>query len=132
MTFKIFLIFSIGLVSFLASAQDIHVKYGFNNYSLNITSDEITFKKKEFTSTVKKESCNTKLFNDFTARFQDLQKENPKEQTKGAEFLVNYKVDKKEGTVTPTHPYAQVLLGIPQSFDIFKLATEFRCQEGKK
>lgn len=132
MNLKLLLLISITSFSSLTFGQDIQVSYGFNHYSLNMTKEEITFKKKEFSATVKKEACSTKLFNDFIERFSVLTKEKPKNQTSGAEFLVKYKVDKKEGTLTPSHSYAQKLLSIPDSFDVFKLATEFRCQEGKK
>lgn len=113
-------------------AQSINVEYGFNLYSLNMSDKEITFQKKEYVITVTKEECSTKLFNDYKKRFSILTKETPKDQTTGSEFLVKYKVDAKSGTLTPDHPYAQVLLSIPKTFDVFKLATEFRCQKDKK
>ena len=132
MKLKILLICSLSCLSALAYSQEIKVEYGFNHYSLSMSKEEITFKKKSFSATVKKEECSTKLFNDFIERYAVLTKEEPKDQKTGAEFLVKYKVNKREGILTPTHPYAQTLLSIPQSFDVFKLATEFRCQEGKK
>lgn len=97
-----------------------------------MTDKEITFKKKEYVATVVKEECSKKLFNDYKERFSILTKEIPKDETTGSEFLVKYKVDLKSGTLTPNHPYAQVLLSIPKNFDVFKLATEFRCQKDKK
>lgn len=113
-------------------AQSIQVEYGFNIYSLAITEQEITYKKKDFTAVVKKEKCSTKLFNDYASKFKEMKKDLPKDQTSGAEFLVKYKIDDKEGILTPSHPLAQKLLSIPNSFDVFKLATEFRCEKDKK
>lgn len=114
-------------------AQKIEVEYGFNIYSLNISEKEITYQKKDFQALVTKEECSTKLFNDYASKFKDLTKDLPKDQTTGAEFLVKYKIDDKEGVLTPSHPFAQKLLSIPSSFDVFKLATEFRCEKkGKK
>ena len=121
-----------GLFTQSLLAQSIQVEYGFNIYSLNLTDKEVKFQKKEYVATVTKEECSTKLFNDYVSRFANLAKEQPKDQTTGSEFLVKYKVDDKEGVLTPQHPFAQKLLAIPQSFDVFKLATEFRCQKDKK
>lgn len=122
----------IGLFSVNAFSQEIRVEYGFNIYSLKMTKEEITYIKKDFEATVKKEPCSTNLFNDFVERFSDLTQDKPQNQTTGSQFLVKYKVDNKEGILTPTHSYAQKLLNIPNSFDVFKLATEIRCQKGKQ
>lgn len=129
---KLSFLFLIGLFSVNAFSQEIRVEYGFNFYSLKMTKDEITYIKKDFEAVVKKEPCSTNLFNDFVERFSDLTKNKPQNQTAGSEFLVKYQVDKKAGVLTPNHPFAQKLLNIPNSFDIFKLATEFRCQKGKQ
>ena len=110
-------------------AQQIEVEYGFNIYSLNLTEKEITYQKKEYKAVVTKEECSTKLFNDYASKYKDIGKDLPKDQTTGAEFLVKYKIDGKEGILTPSHPLSQKLLSIPNSFDVFKLATEFRCEK---
>ena len=120
------------LCSFSVLAQDIDVEYGFNIYSIKITEKDVTFKKKNFVSKVTKEKCSTNLFNDFIKKFKPLTTEKPENQTNGSEFYVKYKVEQKNGILTPKHPFAQKLLSIPQQFDIFKLATEFRCQKDKK
>ncbi len=125
-------LFLAGFFSQSLFAQSIHVEYGFNIYSLNLTPKEVTFQKKEYVAKVTKEECSTKLFNDYVSRFSDLTKDQPKDQTTGSEFLVKYKIDDKEGVLTPQHPFAQKLLGIPGSFDVFKLATEFRCEKKDK
>lgn len=133
MKLNFFLLLLTGLFTQSLLAQSIHVEYGFNIYSLNLTSKEVKFQKKEYVAIVTKEECSTKLFNDYVSRFADLSKEQPKDQTTGSEFLVKYKIDGKEGVLTPQHPFAQKLLDIPSSFDVFKLATEFRCEKkGKK
>ena len=129
---KIPLLLLLGFFTHSLWAQSINVEYGFNIYSLNMTDKEITFQKKEYVATVTKEECSTKLFNDYKKRFSILTKETPKDQTTGSEFLVKYKVDAKSGTLTPNHPYAQALLSIPKTFDVFKLATELRCHKDKK
>lgn len=123
------LVFFLALVPLTALGQSIKVEYGFNIYSLDIGAKEITFKKKEFVSTVKKEECSTNLFNDFAQKFEVLKLEKPQDETKGEGFKVKYTVDSRKGVLPPTHPYAQLLLSIPQRFDAFKLATEFRCQK---
>lgn len=132
MKLNLLMIILAGLFTQSLMAQSIHVEYGFNIYSLNLTAKEVTFQKKEYVATVTKEECSTKLFNDYVSRFANLSKERPKDQTTGSEFLVKYKIDGKEGVLTPQHPFAQKLLGIPGSFDVFKLATEFRCQKKDK
>lgn len=132
-TMKQLLFLTLGLFSFTTMAQSIHVEYGFNIYDLTITDQEITYTKKEFEAVVKKEKCSTNLFNDFQERMRKLSTEKkPADETKGSEFLVKYKIDNKEGVLTPKHPFAQKLLSIPQEFDVFKLATEFRCEKEKK
>ena len=133
MKLRLLLLSLLGLSSLSAFAQTIKVEYGFNIYSLDITNKEITFKKKEFEAVVKKEKCSTNLFNDFALRFKALSSDKkPDDQSTGSEFLVKYKIDKKEGILTPQHPLAQRLLRIPKEFDVFKLATEFRCEKEKK
>lgn len=129
---KISLILLLGFFTRSLWAQSINVEYGFNIYALNMNDKEITFQKKEYVAKVTKEECSTKLFNDYKQRLSILTKETPKDQTTGSEFLVKYKIDAKSGTLTPSHPFAQVLLSIPKTFDVFKLATEFRCQKDKK
>src|SRR5690606_560239 len=112
-----------------AFAQSIKVEYGFNIYSLDIGAKEITFKKKEFVSSVVKEECSSNLYQDFAQGFKALTQEKPKDQSAGEGFKVKYTVDSRKGILPPGHPYAQLLLSIPQRFDSFKLATEFRCQK---
>ena len=112
-------------------AQEIDVEYGFNIYSIKITEKDVTFKKKNFASKVTKEKCSTNIFNDFIKKFKPLSTEKPEDQTTGSEFYVKYKIEQKNGILTPKHPFSQKLLSIPQQFDIFKLATKFRCKEKK-
>lgn len=123
------LLFVLAFVPLTGLAQSIKVEYGFNIYSLDIRAKEITFKKKEFVSTVVKEECSTNLYNDFAEGFQVLTKEKPKDKSIGEGFQVKYTVDSRKGILPPSHPYAQLLLSIPQRFDGFKLATEYRCKK---
>ena len=129
----IFVTFSLLLLPLTSFAQNIDVEYGFNKYSLKMSSSEIKFQKKNHIIVVKKEECSANLFNDFTDRFAKLAKVKQPDQKKVKldDFQVKYKVDKNAGNLNTTHPYAKTLLSIPQQFDIFKLATEFRCEDKK-
>lgn len=123
--------FTLLLLPMSAFSQTILVEYGHNIYSLEMSENEIRFQKKEHVAIVTKQPCSTNLFNDFKTRFSALTNL-PEDKVSGAEFLVKYKVGDKEGIQITTHPYSQVLLSIPKQFDIFKLATEYRCKKGSK
>ncbi|MFA5584030.1 MAG: hypothetical protein WDA09_07420 [Bacteriovoracaceae bacterium] len=111
-------------------SQTIDVKYGHNIFSIKKDGDEITYQKKNFVHTTKKEKCSTNLFNKYVKdTITPIVKGKYTSQKSGSEFLVEFKINGNEGVLPDTDPFAQQLLRIPASYDHFRLSTEFRCQK---
>lgn len=125
-TFLILILFGSAL-----HAQTIHIEYGFNIFSLEINENQITYKKKSYTDSVKKQKCSENLFNNFSLKIKALIKKAPKDDKESGDFMVRYRFDNKTGILSPASRYGKKLLTLSQDFESFRLATEFRC-EGEK
>lgn len=110
-------------------AQTIHVEYGFNIFSLEVSENKITYKKKSYTESVKKQKCSENLFHHFTEKIKALTKKAPQDHKDNGDFMVKYRIENKTGALLPTSAFAKKLLNLPRDFDSFRLTTELRCEK---
>lgn len=125
-TSVLFMILSLSL-----DAKTLHIEYGFNIFSLEISDSEIKYQKKTYKDSVVKKKCSEKLFNNFSNRVLNLTKNFPASDKDSDDFMVNYRFENKTGKLSPGNSYAKRLLLLGKDFEAFKIATEFRC-EGEK
>ena len=119
------------LLSATLKAQTLHIEYGFNIFSIEVTEKEIKYQKKTYHDSVIKRKCSANLFNNFSNKVLNLTKSFPPSDESSADFMVKYRFGNKTGKLNPSSSYAKRLLLLAQDFDAFRLATEFRC-EGEK
>lgn len=119
------------LLSSIATAQSIQVEYGFNIFSLEIKEDKIIYQKKSYQDSVQVKECSKKLFNNFSRKVTTLFKQLPKDAHNSGDFMIKYQFDSKKGVLSPHSTSGKKLLLLPQEFETFRLATEFRCQDQK-
>ncbi|MFA5584215.1 MAG: hypothetical protein WDA09_08365 [Bacteriovoracaceae bacterium] len=122
------LIIPLLFISFSLKAQPLHVEYGYNIFSIEVKENEIQYQKKTYKDSVTKKKCSEKLFKKFADRFHSLTKNFPSNSKDSADFMVKYRLGSKAGQLSPTSSFAKKLLSLPQDFESFRLATEFRCE----
>ena len=132
MFLKIFGITSLIAFSLSVKAQTIHVEYGYNIFSLEISENEIKYQKKSYIDSVKRRDCSKNLFNNFSKKVNALFASTPPNAKDSEDFLVKYRYKDKTGQLLATSSFAKRLLVLPQEFETFRLATEFRCEEEQK
>lgn len=112
----------------LIFTQSVDVDYGVNGFFIDIKNEEIIFKRGSIVESVKLKDCSRNLFNDFKERY-DFSKVALPLSVEGGEFIpVIYKINGQQGRLNPDHPFAIKVLGMMKNFEVFKLATDYRCE----
>lgn len=110
----------------LAHSEEIKVRYGLFNYSLNHQENKIVLTGNDIDLSLTKSACNRALFTDFSRELKAVTQRMSVQKTKN-ESAVEIKTDKVTSYSSKTSAEGRYFLKLPDYFRKLKIREKLKC-----